>query len=55
MGSYMKGSGEVDMIVFFFLWVAGLAILGVVTEAFGTDSREPIEDTHIGDWTRRTI
>ena len=51
----MKGSGEVDTFVFFLLVVVGLAIFGAVAGAFGSDSREPIEDAHIRDLTRRTI
>lgn len=53
--SYMKGSGEVDAFVFFLLVVVALAIFGAVAGAFGADSREPIEDAHTRELTRRTI
>jgi hypothetical protein len=45
----------VGLIVFLLLLVAALAIFGVVAEAFGKDSREPLEDDRAGDWTGRII
>jgi hypothetical protein len=53
--SYMKGSGGVDTFVFFLLVVLGLAIFGAVAVAFGSDSRQLIEDADTSDLTRRTI
>ena len=53
--SYMKGDGEVELFVFLVLVVMGLAIFGALAAAYGTDSRETIEDAHIRDLTRRTI
>jgi hypothetical protein len=53
--SYIEGSREVDILAFFLLVVAGLAIFGAAAAAFGSDSRDTIEDAHIRDLTRRTI
>jgi len=44
-----------DLIVLLLVLVGALAIVGMVAEAFGTDSREGIEDTHAGHRTGRTI